>query len=359
MRSHTVHLPEGFTRRRSPTAVAGRIIAVMSRRCALLLVAIVLSACGAGDPSPVSSTTISPGPSSVPSASAQPTGEEPTATAHSPVVQTPAGILPPDSVARVVAVGLRVRDGKPGSPGHDDVSYSLAVGDLVLIGQDPLSYLPPESSPDGRGWYAVHVGGPSVNSYADGGINGWVAEGEKGLEFLEAQPVICPGPATLKALLAPPDTFDLWTTAWEQLACHGGEGLELEGVIETPCYEGAETPLDYQPSFLASPDICSGRAFVVDEIDADGHHSSLALELRFPPEFGAWPERGELVSVRGHFDDPASSTCSVKTQPDYDFVVAYDPEFVVLGCRERFVVDELMVIGHRDLAPLPWEQPSG
>lgn len=325
----------------------------------LVLVAITVSACGAGEPSPEPSSTSTPSGSdaAAPSATAQTTdAAESSVAPNPPVVPTPAGILPPGSVARVTANGLRVRAGKPGSPDQSNVISSLATDDVVLIGSDPLSYLPPALSPDGRGWYGVHVGGASINSYADGGINGWVAEGEGGLEWLAVEPVVCPGLTTLATLLAHLESFDVWTTAWERLACHGGEQLELEGVIETPCYEGAETPYDYQPGFLANPDICAGIDLVVDEIDAEGQHSSLALGLRFPPAFGAWPERGELVRVRGHFDDPVSSTCTLKTQPDYDFVAAYDPEFVVLVCRERFVVDELTVIGHRDLAPLWWEQ---
>ena len=246
--------------------------------------------------------------------------------------------------------GLRVRAGHPGAPGYDDILYSLSAGDLVLIGTGPWSYFPPEASPDGRGWYEVQVGGASINSMADGGIHGWVAEGDGGLEWLAAEPVTCLGPATLALLLAPPGQEDRWTPSWERLACQGSQQLELEGVAEALCFEGIESPYTFDPFFLASPNMCAG--IVVDDIDADGNHSSLALDLRYRDGV-AWPPRGDLLRVSGHFDDPASLTCTATASFGPSQV---DPEFLILFCRERFAVDEFAVIGHRDLAPPFWEQ---
>jgi len=188
-------------------------------------------------------------------------------------------------------------------------------------------------------------------SYADGGINGWVAEGENGLEWLEPDPAICGGSDTLAGVLSPPSSrAHEWATGWDRLACYGARQLELEGVVEWLCYEGTEEPTIYRPGYLAGPNICSG--IVVDDIDAEGNHSGLALDLRYRKDFEGSPQRGDLVRVVGHFDDPASSTCTAESPFGPSRI---DPEFLVLFCRERFVVDELMVIGHRDLAPLPWE----
>lgn len=325
-------------------------------RAILALVAITASACAA---------ETSPGPSSTSSASttdgAAPTasGSLPSATADSveasiapypPVVPTPAGILPPDSVARVTVKGLRVRAEPPGLAGHEQVLYSLSVGDLVLVVSSAESYVPPEASPDGRGWYEVHVGGAEVLSYADGGINGWVAEGQNGLEWLEPDPLICRGSDTLAGVLLPPSSRGHeWATRWERLACHGARQLELEGVAEVLCFDAPETSYTFTPEFLASPSLCSG--LVVDDIDADGHHSGLALDVRYP-EGVAWPERGDLLRTAGHFDDPASSTCAAESAFGPSRI---DPAFLSLFCRELFVVDQFTVIGHRDLASLPGE----
>jgi hypothetical protein len=322
-------------------------------RAILVLIAVAVSACGVGRGSPGSSPTMTPASSNsaAPSATAETSGvAHASVAAYPPVVSNPVGILPPASIARVVVTGLRVRAGHPGVPEYDDVVYKLSAGDLVLIDSLPWAYLPPEASSDGRGWYAVHVGGASIDSYMDGGINGWVAEGDGGLEWLAAEPVTCLGPATLALLLAPPGQDDRWTTAWERLACHGNEQLELEGVAEAPCFEGVESPYTFDPFFLAGPDMCS--AIVVDDIDADGNHSALALDLRYREDV-AWPPRGDLLRVSGHFDDPASTTCNAVSNFGPSLL---DTEFLVLFCRERFVVDAHTVIGHRDLAPQPWEE---
>jgi hypothetical protein len=252
----------------------------------------------------------------------------------------------------VTANGLRVRGGPPGSPGHDEVIYALSVGDLVLVGSSPLSYLPPEFTPDGRGWYEVHVGGAELDSYMDGGINGWVAEGEDGLEWLAAEALICRGADTLAGVLYPPEqgaATHEWATAWDQLACYGGEQLHLEGVIDLLCFEGSMLPFDQSPHHLAAPVTCTG---LIPDGGADFQATGVSLGLRFR-EGRAFPQRGELVRIVGHFDDPASSTCTFSPSADV-YPPPFDAEFLVLFCRERFVVDELTVIGHRELGPLPW-----
>ena len=326
----------------------------------LILLAVVASACGMGEGlsrGPIPAGRSPSLASSAPTASAESTDAAPPSVApYAPVAQAPVGILPPDSVARVIANGLRVRGGPPGSPDHDQIVYSLAAGTLVLIGSSPLSYVPPESSSDGRGWYEVHVGGAEVDSYADGGINGWMAEGENGLEWLELAPIQCRGSDTLAGVLYPPDQggeAHEWATAWDQLACYGGGPLELQGVIEFLCMEGSMLPFDMTPYHLAAPVLCTG--LIPDDIDVEGHSpSGLSLGLRFDEAWGAYPARGEVVRISGHFDDPASSTCTFKPSADVN-PPPFDPQFLVLFCRERFVVDELTVVGHRDLAPLPWE----
>ena len=327
-------------------------------RLLTILVLMATAACGA-------SASLQPpaSPQSAPSPTTELTETaEASEAAHQPVVPAPMGILPPSSVARVTVDGLRVRAGPPDWAGFpdlpqpDEVIHTLSAGDLVLIGPSPLSYHPPETSPDGRGWYEVQVGGRISTTLVDGGIIGWVAEGESGLEYLSAAPLTCPGTATLEALLylsGEGGAGDELTTGWDRLACHGGEQLEVEGVHEYWCYEGGVYPYEFRPAFIAYPGAgCAG--LILDDIDADGHGRAGALPLHFRDGFAAYPERGDVIRVRGHFDDPVSSSCSADTPPGFDGV-AIDPEFLILFCREQFVVDEVTVIGHRDLAPLPWE----
>ena len=324
----------------------------------LVVVAVLTSGCGAAGSRPEPSAVSSGGSGSdaPPSHTADQSGDpEASVTPFPPVLATPAGILPPGSVARVTAKGLRVRSGPSGSPDHEEVLYSLSPGDLVLIGSSPLSYVPPESTPDGRGWYEVHVGGAEAMSHADGGINGWVAEGEHGLEWLAAEALTCRGAGTLAGVLTPPDQGGAtheWATAWDQLACYGGDQLHLDGVIDYLCFEGSMLPFDMVPYHLAAPVWCTG---LIPDDGADLQATGVSLGLRFGPEWGAFPRRGDLVQIAGHFDDPASSTCTIRNPAGDGLLPRFDSEFLVLFCRERFVVDELTVVGHRALAPLPWE----
>jgi hypothetical protein len=270
------------------------------------------------------------------------------------VVEPPADLLPPGSLARVTGDGLRVRGGPPGSPEHDDVAYTLNAGDEVLVDWSPLAYVAPSESPDGRGWYSVHVGGSSVMSYIDGGVNGWVAEGEESLEYLESVPGRCSSERNLEHLIFPTFTGgdqENLTTPWERLACNGDQELELTGVFEYICPEGGVYPYRFQPH-LAPPQWCT--ALMIDAIDADGHlRYAQGLVVRFADFAPTDLARGDLLRVRGHFDDPASASCSAETEPGFEGR-AVDVPFLVLFCREQFVPDEWELLDHRELAPLPW-----
>lgn len=282
------------------------------------------------------------------------------------MVTPPDGILPPASIAVVTADGVRVREGGPGSPEHAHVIYTLNAGDIVFVGDsnsgagNVFGYVGPEESSDGRGWYRIHVGGSNPSTWIDGGITGWIAEGDGGsLEYLEVVPVTCPAEVTLETTLyrlGPVPDSDEWLTAWDRLACFGGGERTLTGVWEHLCLEGLMTPFAFEPSHIAVPFDCLG--IVVDDFDADGYSRRAgALPLRMSDEVMAnAPDRGDLVTVRGRFDDPLATTCTVSAPEGFDGVMP-DPEFLVLYCREQFVVEEITVIGHRDLAPPWWEQP--
>lgn len=281
------------------------------------------------------------------------------------MVSAPPGIVPPAGVAAVTADGLRVRAGRPGTPEHDEVVYTLNAGDVVLVGTNPsgsgsvFGYVSPEESPDGRGWYEIHVGGNGPMSWIDGGVSGWISEGEDGLEYLEVMPPTCSAGDDLERVLyrvgSVPDE-DEALTAWDRLACFGGRELALQGVWEYLCYEGPMTAFTFSPSHIAVPFDCLG--IVPDDIDEDGHSRRAgALPLRMADELLVnAPQRGDLITVRGHFDDPLATTCTASAPDQFDGVMP-DTEFLVLYCREQFVVEEITVTGHRDLAPPWWEQP--
>lgn len=302
-----------------------------------LLVASCASPPAFDSPSPAGS---SPPPSA--GQSATPTEAISSAdSVHPPVVSPPPGILPPGSVAVVTVDELRVRQGAPGSAEFGEIRGVLSAGDRVLVSFSPFSYLAPSSSSDGRGWYAIEA----VEGDFTGG--GHVAEGESGLEFLEIETASCPGPgAELNDLL------DLATygppvgQAWDRLACVGDESLALEGMIDLACLGDGIYPFDFEPPWLAYPATCLGLG--VADPDAQPVNLSI-IPLRFPDGVYEDWQRGDLVNVRGHFDDGAAADCRIEP-PDFPGQIP-EPEYHVLYCREHFVVDELIVTGHLELAP--------
>lgn len=327
----------------------------------LLALALIAAACTAGGIGPSSSIDgVSPTPvasrseqtSSTPSGAPTASAPEPTIEWADPVLEAPTGMLPPGSVAVVTVDGLRIRGGHPGMGElFDQIALILDAGNVVTVGWSPFSYLPPNRSPDGRGWYEVRAGGRGVG----GGefYGGWVAAGEAGLEFLRIAPVACPSPVSLEVLLwTPPrgEEGEGMTTPWDRPACVGNRSIRLEGVFET-CYEGGHYPYVFEPGYLAVPDNCA--SLMLDDIDASGHVRRAGwLPLGIPPALaGEAPKRGDLIRITGHFDDSALSTCTAT--PSGPFPNAVDPAFLALFCRERFVVEGIEVIGHRELAPLP------
>lgn len=265
-------------------------------------------------------------------------------------MQAPAQLLPPGSLARVTADGLRVRGGPPGFPEHETVEYTLGAGDLVMVEWSPFAYRSPSTSEDGRSWYNVRVGGTSPYSE----VSGWVAAGETGLEYLTHEPVVCGSVRDLEHLIF--STFDgdasVLASPWERLACNGNRQLELDGVLDYVCNEGGVYPYRFQP-YLAHPQWCS--ALMIDDFDDDGFaRYGQGLVVRFTDFAPADLERGDVVQVQGHFDDPLAASCSAETEPGFEGP-AVDVPFLVLFCREQFVPQEWQVADHRDLAPLPWE----
>lgn len=329
------------------------------RSAKLALVAtLVLTACGEGTTSsasmgadPTASTTLgAAAPASAVSTTSSASQPEPQIA----IVDPPVGLLPPGSVARVTADNLRVRDGAPGDPAHAEVIHTLNAGDVVLVEWSPLAYVPPSEATGRYPWYAIHVGGNSVNAAIDGGVHGWVAAGNSGLEFLELQPVTCRSERDLPNLIYAPfmdgDQESL-ATPWERLACNGDHPLAVAGVFDHVCPEGGVYPYRFSPN-LASPIWCS--AMLIDDFDTEGFaRYGHGLVTRFSEFTPSDPERGDVLELRGHFDDADAERCTAETHPGFQGRPV-DPEFLRWFCREQFVPDDWDIVDHRELAPLPW-----
>jgi hypothetical protein len=85
-------------------------------------------------------------------------------------------------------------------------------------------------------------------------------------------------------------------------------------------------------------------------------------ELHVNPDSGLMlGERGSIVRITGHFDDPTARTCRTtllaEERESYpDLPGAASPEQAVFHCRLQFVVD---AADRLDLVPLPTYAPQG
>ena len=150
--------------------------------------------------------------------------------------------------------------------------------------------------------------------------------------WITAVTIDCPAsPMTVEALVG--------LAALEALHCYGRSDIVVTGTIDTP-----GTPpvvIEYNPEWLAGP----APAQFVGPGGAIGFHAAPDSELDVP-------ERGDVVRVTGHFEDPAATSCRASPADDQEEPVEVpDPARVVLDCRATFVWTDYEVTGSEDLGP--------
>jgi hypothetical protein len=206
-------------------------------------------------------------------------------------------------------------------------TMTLPLGSEVLIGGTFDEWGPVIR--DGIAWYPVLPEEPEPGY-------GWVAGERDGTRFLELLPVDCSqevDPATT-----------LLMTPWQRLSCYGSQPAEVIGVIEIACQGGARPePSVYEPEWLAR--WCFGLR--VTNRPEPTVEPTAWMQLAFSPSLTVLPEPGMVVSMVGHFDDPASATCHVIPS----IGVEWSQPAVQLLCREQFVVTEFAILDRMDLPP--------
>ena len=262
-------------------------------------------AAGSASPTPA---TASPTPS--------PTSEPTAAPTPSLAFGAPEGFLPPNSIVEVVVDQLLLRD-EPG--------LGAPVEGTALKGErfSAAGWFGPVRR-DGLDWYRL---GPATV----GDLDAWAAAGSGADRYLELAPSDCP--------TAEPDLATVISMAndWDRLACFADRSLTLEGTYGCGgC--GGTTVGDFEPRWLAFP-------MNFNLLWSDFEARSGYLELRVAPDSGLeLPANGSIVRVTGHFNDPASTTCSMSTF-DGEQAMLVDSRTAELFCRERFVLDAFEVIG--------------
>jgi hypothetical protein len=246
-----------------------------------------------------------------------------------PVVEAPEGVLPPGSVARVVVDSLNVRM----EPSTDaDAAFTLGRDDLVVLGFSTLNSSFGPIDADGFSWYPVNALGVTElpepgNAPLESQDFGWMAVSDGSDTFVELVAPRCTDDEPSLELLQS-------LTDWERLSCYGDRSITIEGTYGCGgC--GGLYPGTFEPPWLASP-----LNFNLLSVDASERIGPFAM--RFAPEGPEFPEAASILSVTGHFDDPAAVGCVVAPLDAPDGI---DTAVAELYCREQFVVDSYEVLG--------------
>jgi hypothetical protein len=127
--------------------------------------------------------------------------------------------------------------------------------------------------------------------------------------------------------------------------CLGDGAIEVHGVLEQ-CYHDGIQVYAAQPAWLGP----SCGLYLAYELG-----TTVGLPIHLPPSLLV-PNalsRGDLIRLVGHVNDPGAGDCLVVPTGDVEVTEAeieLARQQVVLACRSAFVVSELKVTGHIDLA---------
>lgn len=281
---------------------------------AAVAIAIVTSACSAGQeptPTPLTTTlqpTVSPAPSLT---------TDPTATALP--TPPPVGRLAADGIAEVVTDNLVVRSLPEISAASEIHPIRLSEPQLLFVLEGPVTA-------DGYDWYRVAPFEAFPSDIAEERPPlGWVAAGDGQEAWIAPWSGDCPKPSTriLRSM-----------TYFLELACYAEEELTLEGVLGECTYI---VPGTVSPGWLSTT-FCTlwdeGYEGGPDGYELVGpfvfHQEPADFEVRTGPL--------QPVRVTGRYDHPAAQTCEHHPLEGDEPRI---PELVVIGCRAAFVVTEI------------------
>lgn len=282
-------------------------------------------------PSPVATAGASIEPTSLPVPTAAPLPSSPV-VGPSWTPRPPEALLL-DSLITVKVAELNVRE----APSTKAKILGLVKKGQVLrvVEYGPFSH-------DGYPWYEItfvaKAGQGPTSSTVDvrrsEGLRGWIAVGKGDTAWVSKLKPRCPATidlASVQHLLGS-----------ELLACYGSNTIEVTGTLGCGGCGGLR-PGTFEPEWLAGP--LAGDLLTVYPIgDRLG-----PFVVHFPPGGASLPAAGSVLRVRGHFDDPAASTCAISlpdpVKPTAETLVPVLAEAAELLCRQQFVVESIVVVG--------------
>ena len=238
-------------------------------------------------------------------------------------------VLPPLTEPLVLPIGSMVQLLPPGldqaGPAYqaiyqrpnDTIVMNIATdaqpGRRLAIVDGPITH-------EGTNWYLADLSQGSLYP----GFYGWLPATDSGRPLLRIfEPACPPGEVDVADLLA--------LIPAERLRCFGNREIVLDPVIAS-VEEQFGSGVEGTPAWLANDTLW--RLFGAG--GPEGVEGSLPVAIS--PTLGDTLPTNTWLSVRGHFDDPAGSTCT-RTVPG---VVAFEsPSMQALRCRELFVVTSL------------------
>jgi hypothetical protein len=316
------------------------------RKLIAAAVVVVVAACSGPTPSTSAPTstaagaTASPEPFAIasPSAAPSPTPSAATPTpSPAPSFGTPQ-IFPPGAAVSVAVAELNIRN-NPTTSGKRIAT--LKRGELLVISPtDQLSFGWGPVKANGYTWYPVmRPRGSSPTKLdplpkvpldvADGPpVAGWAASDNGKAPFLLAVAPRCPTTVDVRNVEG--------MLPAERLACFG-EPFELTGTFGCGGCGGAVAG-EFTPFWLAS-------TMEFDFLSLDAKTRLGPLAVRFPPDGPARPAAGSIVRAKVHVDDPRSTTCVMKEMTDSGKLAAVNSATAIAYCRERLVVESIVVLG--------------
>jgi len=224
-------------------------------------------------------------------------------------------VLARQRAVRVAVDRLNLR-GDASTTGH--VTATARRGDVLLLGAIGITA---EGYTWRRAWPVTTL--PTLPEAIDWPPASWVAvESTTGPYVTEMAPR-CPSRVDLANVAA--------MLPAERSACFAATSVELEGtVICRDC--GGVIPGIFEPYWLAHQ--------FSDPLLATGDD-----RLTLYWSGGDAPPTGQIVRVRGHFNDPLSAICEMAYELEGGFVAALAASDATAVCRARFVVDSFDVLG--------------
>ncbi|MCV0402883.1 MAG: hypothetical protein K5924_04120 [Chloroflexi bacterium] len=295
-------------RRRAPWVVPAIIAGGLASVAGGALLSIALN--GARDPV---ATEPSTSPSLPASAAATASVSEEPSTSPTPSPTPTAAPIANRSVAEVAVEAVTLR---ANANDTSAVLAELGAGRrLFVIGE-------PEENGELR-WYRVGTLDEAGCS-DDCRLIGWVSTPIADVDpTIEQADVSCPSsPMTADELAAVPPL--------EALHCYGRSELTVTGTVQRR-EPDEDPPIVFSPSWLADP---NPELFLATNV---GYHPLPESDLEAP-------EEGDRVRVRGHFEDPAATSCRATAGEDAESPTLPQPARVVLDCRATFVWMEYEIL---------------